>query len=90
MRYRKKYPDALFIIHTGAWHSGYIMPFSLAQAFNPQETFVAHFMRKDCTLINEFTHGLVNAPVLGWTDKKLARIAGFDVQILTDWKGSAK
>lgn len=85
-QYRQKYPDALFIIHAGAWHTGYIMPFSLAQSFAPQETFVALFMKEDYTLLNLFSRGRLSAPRLGWKDKNLARVAGFDVQLLTHVK----
>lgn len=85
-QYRQKYPDALFIIHAGAWHTGYIMPFSLAQSFAPQETFVALFMKEDYTLLNLFSRGRLSAPRLGWKDKHLARVAGFDVQLLTHVK----
>lgn len=81
--YRKKYPEALFIIHAGAWHTGYIMPFSLANAFNPTETFVVHFIASRSALLDILSDNQVRAPVLTWKDKNLAHIAGFDVQITT-------
>lgn len=81
--YRKKYPEALFIIHAGAWHTGYIMPFSLANAFNPTETFVVHFIASRSALLDILSDNQVRAPVLAWKDKNLAHIAGFDVQITT-------
>lgn len=39
-QYRDTYPDALFIIYTGASHVQYNSPFSLSKALPPQETFV--------------------------------------------------
>ena len=38
--YRKTYPDALFIVYTGADHVQYNSPSSLSKNFPPQETFV--------------------------------------------------
>lgn len=62
------------------------MLFSLAQSFSPQETFVALFMKEDYTLLNLFSRGRLSAPRLDWKDKHLARVAGFDVQLLTHVK----
>ena len=38
--YRRTYPDALFIVYTGAAHVQYNSPFSLSKDLSPQETFV--------------------------------------------------
>ena len=38
--YRTKYPDALFIVYTGADHALYNRPFSLATHFPQEQTFV--------------------------------------------------
>ena len=41
--YRQTYPDALFVIHTGAGHSLYNRPYSLGTRFAKEETFMVAF-----------------------------------------------
>ncbi len=86
-KYRQKYPDALFIVHAGSGHTGYTQPFTLATHFNPQETFVVHFEKKRS---NDRYRRLLatvddsNVAALGWTDKEINRLIGFDVLITLD------
>lgn len=79
---RKKYPDALFIIHAGYGHTDYTSPFSIAGMFNPQETFVLRVVQEEESLFHTFSEGkLAGFSLLGWKDKQLALLAGCDAQI---------
>ena len=40
-QYREQYPDALFIMYTGAYHALYNCPFSLAANYPKETTFIA-------------------------------------------------
>lgn len=80
---RRKYPDALFIIYAGAGHTAYNAPYSIGKAFPQDETFVLNVVKNHSTLFNVFSDGLFETePLLGWREKDLACLAGFDVRIL--------
>ncbi len=86
--WRKEYPDAIFIVHAGSAHTDYNEPFSLAQQFPAQETFVMHFMPFHENLQNsgyepfhKTTNYLFYRPgLLTWQNARAARLAGFDMQ----------
>lgn len=42
--FRKEFPDALFVIHTGAFHIDYAIPSSLGHAFQNDKTFVIELL----------------------------------------------
>lgn len=80
---REKYPDALFIIHAGAGHVNYTAPYTVARFFKPEETFVLEVSSRDGGLFHAYTKGGFDIePILGWRDKDLARLVGYDVRIL--------
>lgn len=82
---RRQYPDALFIIHAGQGHVGYAAPYSVARFFAPEETFVLEVLQKNNTTFNIFSNRFFSKyPILGWKNKNLARLAGFDVRIQID------
>lgn len=89
--WRKAYPDAVFFIYAGGGHVGYEYPGSVSQAF--KDGFVISFvplpMRHapelffHSEMFHAFTKGrFFKQGVLFWKDPRLARLAGFDVQIL--------
>lgn len=81
-RYRKQFPDALFIVHAGSGHLGYMEPYSLAKQFNGAHPFVV--LLEGPTQPSDFdimSNGAFPDRVLRFTDKKLSRIAGFDIQL---------
>ena len=63
---RKENPDAFFVVYTGAGHSGYRRPFSLATHFKPEEIFVvrAESSGSRYLLSEEFIKELVGPEVL--------------------------
>lgn len=80
---RREYPDALFIIYAGCGHVAYNASYSLGKAFPQEETFVLNVVKSHSSLFNVFSDGLFETePLLGWREKDLARLAGFDVRIL--------
>lgn len=84
-KYRQLYPDALFIIHAGSGHTGYAQPFTLTEYFNPQETFVVHVQKKaKNNKLNLSTVDQFNVAALGWTNKELSHLVGFDVLLTVD------
>lgn len=80
---RRKYPDALFIIYAGSGHTAYNASYSIGKAFPQEETFVLNVVKNPSSLFNVFSDGLFETePLLGWREKDLAHLAGFDVRIL--------
>lgn len=89
--YRQKYPDALFIIYTGAWHVEYNHPYNLAKTFNPSETFEVslypslnlHALNKpnQTSALDLITDGAFPERVLKFDRQDLSRLVGFDVQV---------
>lgn len=81
--YRKQYPQALFVIHAGMGHTDYNAPFSLARHFAPEETFVLFVAQNIPNFVDRWCPGILDGrKMTGWKDKDLARLAGFDVQII--------
>lgn len=89
--WRKEYPDAIFIVHAGSAHTDYNEPFSLAQQFPAKETFVLHFLpfHQNVPLYSyELFHNITNfvfyrPGILRWKSSRAARLAGFDMQVIT-------
>ncbi|MBR4592511.1 MAG: hypothetical protein IKO35_04810 [Elusimicrobiaceae bacterium] len=90
-RYREQYPDALFVVHTGAGHVDYSQPYSLAKKFQGPFTLVANFYPQQIKRNNQLTHNttafdvltqgqLATQAILQFEDDALSKLAGFDVQ----------
>lgn len=90
--YRKKNPDALFVVYTGSAHSLYNFPFSLAKRFPKKTTRMIDLtlreIREDgeiCTKTDNLE--ILNPtlsfpqPVLTWDSPDLIELSGFDVRI---------
>ncbi len=90
--YRKHYPNAVFFVHSGAFHSDYQAAHAVSNAFKPQETFVMQFIPFDSKqplyplVLEQFhlvTKGKYLRPgTLIWANKDFARMTGFDVQVI--------
>lgn len=82
-QYRKKYPEALFIVYAGSGHLLYTDPHTLGKQFTNFNTQVFTFYPpKGDSYFDILTNGIfTNQPLLHITDKSVARMAGFDVQL---------
>lgn len=90
-RWRRKYPNAVFIIYAGEQHISYNEPFSLSQQLPADEVFVAQLFPKWIPHCNEMTvletvgedwgYSFAQEPVLRWKDPVLRRIAGADIRL---------
>lgn len=90
-QWRKAYPDAVIFVYAGGGHVGYEYPGSISQNF--KDGFVMSFVPLPARhapelffaseLFHAFTRGqFFKQGVLWYQDPRLARLAGFDVQIL--------
>lgn len=84
-RYREDFPDALFIVYTGAGHSMYTKPFSLANNFPKEKTFVVTFWPGEPLQdpVSEI-FGIKFAfpqPFIEWQNPTFAKTTGFDALI---------
>ncbi len=86
--YRKEFPDALFVIHSGFGHIDYTLPHSLGRAFQNDKTFVISFQPgiekkpsifKPISTFDIITNGEFPQRILQF-DKEDAPITGFDIQ----------
>lgn len=91
-QYRKRYPEALFIIYGGNGHVDYESPYALGKHFAGPDTFVALLYPEYLAAQNNqvtnltssfdrWTKGAFLDRVLQFNDKNLSQIAGFDVRI---------
>lgn len=84
-KYRKKYPDALFIIYSGAAHAYYSEPHSLGSQLEHANTFVVslHPQHSQTPVFFDILTDEVfaNEPILHIQNKNFSRVAGFDIQV---------
>ena len=89
--WQAKYPDAVFFVYAGGGHVGYEYPASVSLSF--KNAFVFSFIPLPPRhapelfyadeIFHSFTRGrFFRQGVIVWKSKRLARLAGFDVQIL--------
>lgn len=92
-QYRHDYPDALFIVYTGAGHVMYHEPYSLGRFFAGPQTYVATFypekgrdQNKRITYNTSFfdiltaqAH-LATERIISFDDKEISQLVGFDAQ----------
>ena len=91
--YRQKNPDALFVVYTGAAHSLYNYPFSLAKRFPKETTLMLDLTMKEIRhgggVVTSLTDHLEKLdptttfpqPVLKWSSPDLIELSGFDIRI---------
>ena len=89
--YRRRHPQALFVIYAGARHLSYNEPYSIGMALAGPETFTATLypastkQNEKVTLLtsdfDEVTRGEFLDRVLQFQDDKLSKLAGFDVRL---------
>ncbi len=84
-KYRKKYPDALFIIYSGDAHASYSEPHSLGSQLEHANTFVVslHPQHSQTPVFFDILTDEVfaNEPILHIQNKNFSRVAGFDIQV---------
>ena len=91
-KYRKKHPNALFVIYTGAGHCFYNHFFPLSKMFPREKSFVVEFApqkTKGQNFPNTRTGWLEKLqdttafpqPVLMWKDPQLSELSGFDAHL---------
>ena len=89
-QYRAQYPEALFVVYAGAGHLEYTAPYSLGRTFSNEHILnvvLDPVQNGEITKIGIFetaVNGSFPDRVLQFTDKPLARLAGFDVRILLE------
>lgn len=83
--YREDFPNALFIVYTGAGHSMYTSPFSLANNFPKEKTFVVTFwpgkLLQDPVSSTFGEKFAFPQPFIEWQNPAFARATGFDALI---------
>ena len=89
--WRKKYPDAVFFIHTGNAHIGYHEPSSVARTTPQKETFVMQFLPANfykgtldrMEFFHQTTNGRYYRPgILAAQTDEAAHLAGFNAQVI--------
>lgn len=98
-KYRKKHPNALFVIYTGAGHCFYNYFFPLSKMFPGENSFVVELapQKEEAPAFPTARTGLLEIlqdkvafaqPVLKWKDPSLKELSGFDahikIQVKTD------
>lgn len=89
--WQAKYPEAVIFVYTGGGHVGYEYPSSVSRPF--KEAFVFSFIPLpprhapelfySDEIFHSFTRGqFFRQGVIAWSSRRLARLAGFDAQIL--------
>ena len=90
---REHFPQALIVVYGGAFHMAYDWPYSLGKQLENEHPFVVtfyptHLYRTDGNVtyatspFDLNTQGLLaQERILQFTDKELAKVAGFDVQL---------
>jgi len=90
---REHFPQALIVVYGGSFHMAYDWPYSLGKQLENEHPFVVtfyptHLYRTDGNVtyatspFDLNTNGqLAQERVLQFTDKELAKLAGFDVQL---------
>ena len=91
--YRKKNPDALFVVYTGSAHSLYCYPLSLAKRFPKETTLMLDLTMEEFREGDSVTRATDHLelldpdnmsfpqPVLKWKTKDLAELSGFDMRV---------
>ena len=80
--YRKKYPDALFVIYCGGAHTWYSEPHSLGQLLQHLNTFVVSLHNQIPSFFDILTdETFADKTVVQPSNKKFSFVAGFDIQI---------
>lgn len=88
---RRQYPDALFVVYTGAGHVDYNEPYSLGRSLQGPQTQVVLFhpryrvengrLKDLITPFDMVTQGEFSDRIVRFNSDKLAKLAGFDIQI---------
>ena len=88
---RRQYPDALFVVYTGAGHVDYNEPYSLGKSLQGPQTQVVLFhprysvedghLKEMITLFDIVTKGNFSARIIRFDSDRLSKLAGFDIQI---------
>lgn len=83
--YRQQYPDALFVIHGGAAHMDYMMPYSVSKALaGPHTLNISLVPADEISEFDQMTNGLLPQRILKFNNPELSHLAGFDIQIKID------
>lgn len=88
---RRQYPEALFVVYAGAGHVDYNEPYSLGKSLEGPQTKVVLFhpryavkdgrLKEMITMFDIVTQGEFSSRIVQFKSTKLARLAGFDIQI---------